>query len=114
MEIVGVASGRDEVAPVEVLAERYVARASAFGREFAVEFAAEPGKVAEAVVQVPTAELSVAVLDDDKKPLDQYVAVDGETSSKPPRGLELVAGRYTIKAHALGKEAAKEVELSPG
>ena len=117
VEIVGVASGRGEVGPAEVLAGSYVAKAAAFGKEFAVELAAEAGKVSEAVIRVPTAILNVVVLDDDKKPLDQYVeyvAVDGETSSKPPRGLELVAGRYTIKARALGKEAAAEVELSPG
>ncbi|AFA39488.1 hypothetical protein Pogu_1461 [Pyrobaculum oguniense TE7] len=117
VEIVGVASGRGGVEPVEVLAGRYVARASAFGREFAVELAAEPGKVAEAVVQVPTAVLNIVVLDDDKKPLDryiEYVAVGGNSSSKPPREMEPLAGRYTIRARALGKEAAAEVELGPG
>lgn len=117
VEIVGVASGRGGVEPVEVLAGHYVARASAFGREFAVELAAEPGKVAEAVVQVPTAVLNIVVLDDDKKPLDryvEYVAVGGSSSSKPPRELELLAGRYTVRARALGKEAAAEVELGPG
>ncbi|ABP50464.1 hypothetical protein Pars_0879 [Pyrobaculum arsenaticum DSM 13514] len=117
VEIVGVASGRGGVEPVEVLAGRYVARASAFGREFAVELAAEPGKVAEAVVQVPTAVLNIVVLDDDKKPLDryvEYVAVGGNSSSKPPRELELLAGRYTIRARDLGKETSSEVELGPG
>ena len=102
---------------MEVLAGQYVARAKAFGREFAEMFTAEAGKTVEKAVRVPTALISVVVLDDDKKPLDPYVefvTVDGETYPKPPRELEVLAGRYFIRARALGKEASAEVELRPG
>ena len=117
LEIVGLASGRGAIGPVEVLAGRYVARAMAFGKEFTREFTVEPGKVSELLVQVPTAVLNVVVVDDDKRPLDQYVeyvAINGNSSHTPPRELELLAGRYTVKARALGREAVTEVELSPG
>jgi len=120
IEVVGVASGRGAVGPVEVLAGNYTVRAVAFGREFVQQAVVGVGQVAEVAVRVPTARLSVAVVDDEGKPLDRYVAgveLAGPLSlsfDKPPRDVEVLAGQYVVKATALGKSAAVNVTVAPG
>jgi len=120
IEVVGVASGSGAVGPVEVLAGNYTVRATAFGREFVQQAVVGVGQVAEVAVRVPTARLSVAVVDDEGKPLDRYVAgveLAGPLSlsfDKPPRDVEVLAGQYVVKATALGKSAAVNVTVAPG
>jgi len=120
IEVVGVASGRGAVGPVEVLAGNYTVRATAFGREFVQQAVVGVGQVAEVAVRVPTARLSVAVVDNEGKPLDRYVAgveLAGPLSmsfDKPPRDVEVLAGQYVVKATALGKSAAVNVTVAPG
>jgi len=71
-------------------------------------------------VQVPTARLSVTAVDDDKKPIDNYVSSVELTGplnlmySTPPKDVEVLAGSYSIKVAALGKEAPASVTLNPG
>jgi hypothetical protein len=71
-------------------------------------------------VQVPTAVLSITVVDDDKKPIDNYVSAVELTGplnlmySAPPKKIEVLAGTYNIKVAALGKEASASVTLNPG
>jgi len=119
VEVVGVASGQGSVA-AEVLAGRYTVRATAFGREFVKEVEVAPSQDAVATVQVPTARLKVHVVDDDRKPLDQYVTsveVVGpvaQSFSRPPGDMEVLAGQYTITVTALGKLASSQAMLQPG
>jgi len=120
VEIVGVARGSGAVGPVEVLAGNYTVRATVFGRESVQQVVVGVGQVAEVVVRVPTARLSVAVVDDEGKPLDRYVAgveLAGPLSlsfDKPPRDVEVLAGQYVMKATALGKSAVVNVTVAPG
>lgn len=117
VEIVGVTSGKGEVGPVEVLAGQYVARVVAFGREFNRSFTAEMGRDVVFAVEVPTAVINITVLDDERKPIDryvEYVAVNGETYPKPPKGVEVLAGEYYVRIRALGKEVADKVVVRPG
>jgi len=120
VEILGIASGRGVAGPVEVLAGRYTVRAVALGREFVEEVEVAPGQNVVATVQVSTARLSIYVVDDNRKPIDQYVAsveVSGPVAQlfpKPPSDLEVLAGQYTITVTALGKLASSQVTLQPG
>jgi hypothetical protein len=61
------------------------------------------------------------VVDDDKKPIDNYVSSVELTGplnlmrSKPPKDEEVLAGTYSIKVTALGKETPPaQVTLNPG
>jgi len=73
-----------------------------------------------ASVQVPTARLKMYVVDDDRKPIDQYVTsveVSGPISqsfSRPPSDIEVLAGQYTVTVTALGKLASSQTVLQPG
>jgi len=119
VEVVGVASGQGSVA-AEVLAGRYTVRATAFGREFVREVGVAPGQHVEVTVQVPTARLKVHVVDDDRKPIDQYVTsvqVSGPVAqnfSRLPSDVEVLAGQYTITVTALGKVVSTQAVLQPG
>ncbi|WP_193322783.1 hypothetical protein [Pyrobaculum calidifontis] len=119
VEVVGVGSGQGSVA-AEVLAGRYMVRATAFGREFAREVEVAPGQNVVAAVQVPTARLKIYVVDDDRKPIDQYVTsveVSGpvaQSFSRPPGDIEVLAGQYTVTVTALGKLASSQAVLQPG
>jgi len=119
VEVVGVASGQGSVA-AEVLAGRYTVRTTAFGREFVKEVEVAPGQNVVAAVQVPTARLKIHVVDDDRKPIDQYVTsveVSGpvaQSFSRPPGDIEVLAGQYTITVTALGKLASSQAVLQPG
>jgi len=119
VEVAGVVSGQGSVA-AEVLAGRYTVRAVAFGREFVEEVAVAPGQDAVALVQVPTARLSVYVVDEYMRPIDQYVTlveVSGPVAqffSEPPRDLEVLAGLYFITVTALGKRVSTAMTLHSG
>jgi len=119
VEIVGVASGQGSVT-AEVLAGLYTVRATAFGSEFVRMVGVAPGQHVEVTVQVPTARLKIHVVDDDRKPIDQYVTsveVVGpmaQNFSRPPGDMEVLAGQYTITITALGKVVSTQVELQPG
>jgi len=108
------------VGPVEVLAGNYTVRATAFGREFVQQAVVGVGQLAEVAVRVPTARLSVAVVDDGGQPLDRYVAEVELTEplslsfDKPLRDVEVLAGEYLVMAVALGKSAAVNVTVAPG
>jgi len=91
-----------------------------FGKEFSQTVNVPVGQTITATVQVPTAKLSVTAVDDDKKPIDNYVSsveLTGQQNlmySTPPKNIEVLAGTYNIKVAALGKEAAAQVSLNPG
>jgi hypothetical protein len=118
VQIVGVASGQGEVGPVEVLGgQQYVVKTVVFGKEFSQTIDVPVGQRVSVQLQVPTARLSVTVVDDERKPIDRYVTsveVGGQEYSSPPKNLELLAGTYNIKVVALGKEAPGSVTLKPG
>ncbi|ABL88282.1 conserved hypothetical protein [Pyrobaculum islandicum DSM 4184] len=120
VQVVGVTSGQGSIGPVEVLAGTYTVKTSVFGKEFSQTVNVQPGQTVTAAVQVPTAKLSVTAVDDDKKPLDRYVSsveLTGPLSlmfSTPPKDVEVLAGTYSIKVQALGKEASAQITLNPG
>ncbi len=118
VQIVGVTSGQGTVGPVEVLGgQQYVVKTVVFGKEFSQTVNVPVGQRVTVQLQVPTARLSVTVVDDDKKPIDHYVSfveVGGQQYSSPPKNLEVLAGTYTIKVAALGKEATSQVTLNAG
>jgi hypothetical protein len=115
---VGVTSGQGTVGPVEVLGgQQYVVKTVVFGKEFSQTVNVPVGQHVAVQLQVPTARLSVTVVDDDKRPIDHYVSfveVGGEQYSSPPKNWEVLAGTYTIKVVALGKEATAQVMLNAG
>jgi hypothetical protein len=121
VQIVGVSSGQGTVGPVEVLGgQQYTVKTSVFGKEFSQTINVPVGQTVTATVQVPTAKLSVTAVDDDKKPIDNYVSSVELTGplnlmrSKPPKDEEVLAGTYNIKVVALGKEAPGSVTLNAG
>jgi hypothetical protein len=121
VQIVGVSSGQGTVGPVEVLGgQQYTVKTVVFGKEFSQTVNVPVGQTVTATVQVPTARLSVTAVDDDKKPIDNYVSSVELTGplnlmySKPPKDEEVLAGTYDIKVTALGKVAPGSVTLKPG
>ncbi|AEA11832.1 hypothetical protein TUZN_0335 [Thermoproteus uzoniensis 768-20] len=118
VEIVGVASGRGKVGPVEVIAGEYTARAEAFGRTFLNESVVEKGQRAVLVVHVPTAKIKVAVLEENGKPPAQvYLVVLGPVTintTQPALEAEVLAGEYVVRATADGRNATERVVLKPG
>lgn len=121
VQIVGVSSGQGTVGPVEVLGgQQYTVKTSVFGKEFSQTVNVPVGQTVTATVQVPTARLSVTAVDDDKRPIDNYVSSVELTGplnlmySTPPKDVEVLAGTYNIKVVALGKEAPASVTLNPG
>ncbi len=108
------------VGPVEVLAGQYTVKTTVFGQDFTQTVNVGVGQTAQAQIQVPTAKLSITVLDDDKKPIDQYVSevhISGPLTlsySTAPKDIEVLAGTYTVKVTALGKDATVEVSLNAG
>jgi hypothetical protein len=106
---------------VEVLGgQQYTVKTAVFGKEFSQTVNVPVGQTVTATVQVPTARLSVTAVDDDKKPIDNYVSSVELTGplnlmySTPPKDVEVLAGTYNIKVVALGKEAPASVTLNPG
>ncbi len=122
IQIVGVSSGQGTVGPVEVLGgQQYVVKTVVFGKEFSQTVNVPVGQIVTATVQVPTARLSVTAVDDDKKPIDNYVSSVELTGplnlmySTPPKDVEVLAGTYSIKVTALGKETPPaQVTLNAG
>jgi hypothetical protein len=121
VQIVGVSSGQGTVGPVEVLGgQQYTVKTAVFGKEFSQTVNVPVGQTVTATVQVPTAKLSVTAVDDDKKPIDNYVSSVELTGplnlmySTPPKDVEVLAGTYDIKVTALGKVAPGSVTLKPG
>ncbi len=120
MQIVGVASDQGTVGPVEVLAGQYTVKTTVFGQDFTQTVNVGVGQTAQAQIQVPTAKLSITAVDDDKKPIDQYVAqvdITGPLTlsySTAPKNIEVLAGTYTVKVTALGKDATAQVSLNAG
>jgi len=125
VEIVGVAAGQGTVGPVEVLAEedtgkQYTVKTSVFNREFIQTVTLKAGQSQIVTVQVPTAKLSIVVVDEERKPIDKYVTaveISGPVSqsfSTPPKELEVLAGQYTIRVRALDKDGTTQVTLNAG
>jgi hypothetical protein len=118
----GIASGQGVVGPVEVLGDRqYVVKTVAFGKEFSQTVNVPVGQTMPAQVQVPTARLSITVVDDEKKPIDKYVTSVELTGpqnlmySIPPKDIEVLAGTYSIKVVVLGRETPPaQVTLNVG
>jgi hypothetical protein len=121
VQIVGVSSGQGTVGPVEVLGgQQYTVKTAVFGKEFSQTVNVPVGQTVTAQVQVPTAVLSITAVDDDKKPIDNYVSSVELTGplnlmySAPPKNIEVLAGTYNIKVAALGREASASVTLYAG
>ncbi|AEA12403.1 hypothetical protein TUZN_0920 [Thermoproteus uzoniensis 768-20] len=118
VEIVGVASGNGTVGPLEVLAGNYVVAAKAFGKKFEKAVVVEAGEVVNAVVQIPTANLSIVVVNSSGRQIQpSEVLLEGPISmsfQKPPAGLELLAGNYTVEILTEGKNITEQIELKPG
>jgi len=94
-------------------------KAFAFGRDFTQTVTLRTGEAQTVAVQVPTARLSVDVVDDAGAPVGQVESVEVKgptsfTSTTPPRDVEVLAGQYTVRVRAFGREATAAVSLSPG
>jgi len=120
VNVVGVTTGQGTVGPVEVLAGQYTVKTSVFNKEFTQTVNVGVGQTATATIQVPTAKLSITAVDDDKKPIDNYVTYVGLTGpltlefTSPPKSVEVLAGSYQVKVSALGKDATAQVTLNAG
>jgi hypothetical protein len=122
VQIIGVSSGQGTVGPVEVLGgQQYVVKTVVFGKEFSQTVNVPIGQTVTVQVQVPTARLSVTVVDDEKRPIDKYVSSVELTGplnsmySEPPKNLEVLAGTYSIRVVALGRETPPaQVTLNAG
>jgi hypothetical protein len=118
VQIVGVVSGQGRIEPVEVLGgQQYTVKTVVFGKEFSQTVNVPVGQTVTVRLQVPTAKLSVTVVDDERKPIDRYVTsveVDGQEYSSPPKNLELLAGTYNIKVNVLGKQELRQVTVNAG
>jgi len=118
IEIVGVVGGKGYVT-TEVLAGRHMVRAIALGREFTRQVEVAPGQSYTVVVQVPTAKLTVEAVDSTGAAISSvdFVKLEGSisiTSKELLRGVEVLAGTYTIRVAALGREVSITASLSPG
>jgi hypothetical protein len=117
-----IASGQGTIGPVEVLGgKQYDAKTVVFGKEFKETSNVPVGQTVNVKVQVPTARLSITVVDDERKPIDKYVTsveLTGELNlmySEPPKNLEVLAGTYSIKAVVMGRETPPaQVTLNAG
>ncbi len=130
VEIIGVASGQVTVSwfvpswfgPVEVLGgQQYVVKTVVFGKEFSQTVDVPVGQIMTVQLQVPTARLSITVVDDVEKPIDKYVSSVELTGplnlmfySAPPKDIKVLAGTYNITVIALGKKASASVTLNAG
>ncbi|WP_258870299.1 hypothetical protein [Pyrobaculum aerophilum] len=120
VQIVGVTSGQGTVGPVEVLAGQYTVKTTVFGQEFTQTVNVGVGQTAQAQIQVPTARLSITAVDEDMRSIDRYVAevrITGPIEriySTPPKNEEVLAGTYTVRVFALGRDASASVTLSAG
>jgi len=118
VEVVGVAAGRGTV-EAEVLAGQYTVKAVAFGREFTQTVTLRAGEAQTVTVQVPTARLSVVVVDEGGALVRQVESVEVAgptplTFTAPPREVEVLAGQYTVRVRAFGREATAIATLSAG
>jgi hypothetical protein len=117
-----IASGQGTIGPVEVLGgKQYVVKTVVFGKEFKETSNVPVGQTVNVKVQVPTARLSITVVDDERKPIDKYVTsveLTGELNlmySEPPKNLEVLAGTYSIKVVVMGRETPPaQVTLNVG
>jgi hypothetical protein len=130
VEIIGAASGQVTVSrfvpswfgPVEVLGgQQYVVKTVVFGKEFSQTVDVPVGQIVTVQLQVPTARLSITVVDDVEKPIDKYVSSVELTGplnlmfySAPPKDIKVLAGTYNITVIALGKKASASVTLNAG
>lgn len=110
VEIVGVAAGQGTVGPVEVLAGQYTVKTSVFGKDFTQTVLLRSGEAQTVTVQVPTARLSVEVIDEGRALVGQVESVEVAgptplTFAAPPRDVEVLAGQYTVRVRAFGREA---------
>ncbi|MFZ8811365.1 MAG: hypothetical protein ACO2PN_25080, partial [Pyrobaculum sp.] len=118
----GIASGQGTVGPVEVLGDKqYIVRTVAFGNEYSNTVNVPVGQTVPAQVQVPTARLSITVVDDERKPIDKYVTsveLAGPLNlmySIPPKDIEVLEGTYSIKVVVMGRETPPaQVTLKAG
>jgi len=118
VEVVGVTAGRGAVG-AEVLPGRYTVKATAFGREYAQTVEVQAGQNQTVTIQVPTAILTVVPVAEDGRPLERVDAVEvvGPTTlnlTAPPRDVEVLAGQYTIRIKAGGREVTTTAALNPG
>jgi len=117
--IENVASGMGQVSAEVVEGQKYKARATGFGVTKITEFEAR-GPQMVVTIKIPTARLSVRVVDERGVPIDSYVTsvqISGPMSqsfSTPPRDLEVLAGQYIIRVRALGGEGTAQVTLNAG
>jgi hypothetical protein len=120
IEIINVVAASGSTGDVEVIAGCYDVKSAVFGKEFTERVCVKSGEAKSATIKVPTAKLSITVVDDDRRPIDRYVTsveLIGPTpimSATPPRDLEVLAGSYTVKVTALGKDATATINLEAG
>jgi len=113
VEVAGAAGNGSVVA--EVLAGRHVVKAYAFGREFAREVEVAPGREVEVEVKVPTARIAARVVDGFGQPRDWPVEVVGVASGSGAVGpVEVLAGNYTVRATAFGREFVQPAVVGVG
>jgi len=94
-------------------------KATAFGREYAQTVEVQAGQNQTVTIQVPTAKLNVVPVAEDGRPLERVDAVEvvGPTTlnlTAPPHDVEVLAGQYTIKVKAGGREVTTTAVLNPG
>jgi len=119
VEIVGVAAGHGSVGPVEVVAGMYVVKARAFGKEFNQTVTLEAGQSQKVTIRVPTAMLSVVLINEEGEQMGEPVSVEisgpvAYNSTSLPKDLEVLAGMYRVRAVSLGREIVETVALEPG
>ncbi|MFN3804141.1 MAG: hypothetical protein ACK4SY_03700 [Pyrobaculum sp.] len=113
VEVDKVESGSGQITVELVKGEKYVARATGLGRTEKVEFTAD---VTTVDVRIPTAKIIAQVVDGFGAVRDWPVEVSGPTpgSGRGSVEMEVLAGSYTVKTAAFGKEFTASADVKVG
>jgi len=113
VEVEGFAEGRGALEVVLLEGQRYVAKATGLGYVNVTEIVARGPEMVVAV-KIPTGWVAARVIDESGEVRDWPVEVVSVAAGRGAVGAEVLPGRYTVKATALGREYTQTVEVQPG
>jgi len=113
VEVVNVATGIGTTTAEVVEGAKYTAKAAGLGFVNVTEFVARGPEMVVAV-KIPTGWVAARVVDGFGRARDWPVEVVGVAAGRGAVGVEVLPGRYTVKATAFGREYTQTVEVQPG
>jgi len=113
VEIEGVASGMGRVEAEVVEGQRYVARATGLGFTNATEFVAM-GPQMVVGVKIPTARLKAGAVNGFGELGDWNIEIAGVVSGRGFVEADVLAGNYTVRVMAFGREFTQSVAVQAG